>query len=129
MHMAFYRTLIAIILSALGAPAFADAFNTIDPQQAYALTRQGAPMFDVRELHEYREAHAPGALLLPLAQLKNRVHEFRAFENKPIVIICRSGTRSAAAAAMLAELGFKSVHNVQGGMIAWEKAGLPVERR
>ena len=129
MKTAFFKTILAFVLAAFSAIAVAAAYNTIEVQQAYALARQGALMLDVREPQEYNEVHASGSLLVPLGQLKNRIHEFRAFENKPIVIICRSGTRSSAAATLFADLGFKSVHNVQGGIIAWEKAGLPVERR
>ncbi|WP_420474549.1 rhodanese-like domain-containing protein [Noviherbaspirillum sp. ST9] len=126
--MALFRTLITFALTAFCALAFAQ-INQVDPQQAQALFRQGAPILDVREPHEYAEVHAPGSLLVPLGQLASRANEFRTFENKPIVLICRSGQRSSAAAEMLAQQGFKVVYNVQGGMIAWEKAGLPVERR
>lgn len=127
-HMAFLRTLISFALAAFCALAFAQ-INHVDPQQAQALFRQGAPILDVREPHEYAEVHAPGSLLVPLGQLASRANEFRTFENKPIILICRSGQRSSAAAEMLAQQGFKVVYNVQGGIIAWEKAGLPVERR
>lgn len=121
--------MLAFILAASSALAIADSFNTIDVQQAKAMFRQGALLLDVREPHEYAEIHAEGSLLIPLAQLKSRTNEFRAFENKPVILICRSGQRSRVAAEMLVQQGFKSVHNVQGGIIAWEKAGLPVERR
>jgi len=127
--MAILRTLIALVLAAFCTLAGATSFNDIDVRQAQAMARQGALLLDVREPHEYAEVRAPGSLLVPLGRLKARLHEFRAFENKPVVLICRSGTRSGAAAHMLAQEGFKSVHNVQGGILAWEKAGLPVERR
>lgn len=128
MHMAFLKTLISIALAAFCALAFAQV-NQVDPQQAQALFKQGAPILDVREPHEYTEVHAPGSLLVPLGQIASRANEFRTFENKPIILICRSGQRSSAAAEMLTQQGFKVVYNVQGGIIAWEKAGLPVERR
>ncbi|OWW21947.1 rhodanese-like domain-containing protein [Noviherbaspirillum denitrificans] len=124
-----FKTLFALVASALCALAFAASFNVVDPQQAQAMFRQGALVIDVREPHEYNEVHAPGSLLVPLGQLAARANEFRAFENRPVVLICRSGQRSAAAAELLVQQGFKSVHNVQGGIIAWEKAGLPVERK
>jgi len=129
MHTAFFRTILACVMAAFCALAFASQFNTVDVQQAQSMFKQGALLLDVREPHEYAEVHASGSLLVPLAQLKARMHEFRAFENKPVVLICRSGQRSGVAAEMLVQQGFKSVYNVQGGTIAWEKAGLPVERR
>lgn len=129
MYTATFRAILAFVMTTACALAFAAQFNTIDVQQAQSMFRQGALVLDVREPHEYAEVHAQGALLVPLAQLKARSNEFRAFENKPVVLICRSGQRSAVAAEMLAQQGFKQVHNVQGGIIAWEKAGLPVKRR
>ncbi|HZW21387.1 rhodanese-like domain-containing protein [Noviherbaspirillum sp.] len=127
--MAFYRTLTALVLAALCTLAQATGFDVIDVRQARAMAGQGALLLDVREPHEYAEVRTPGSLLVPLGRLKTRLHEFRAFENKPVILICRSGTRSGAAAQMLVQEGFKSVHNVQGGILAWEKAGLPLERR
>jgi rhodanese-related sulfurtransferase len=129
MHSALFRAFIAFVLTAVCTLAFAGDINHIDVRQAQAMAKQGALLLDVREPHEYAEVRAPGSLLVPLGQLMSRVEEFRAFENKPILVICRSGARSSAAADKLMHGGFKSVYNVQGGIIAWEKAGLPVERR
>jgi rhodanese-related sulfurtransferase len=129
MHTAFFRTILAFAMAAFCALAIAAQFNTVDVHQAQSMFRQGALLLDVREPHEYNEVRAPGSLLVPLAQLKARAEEFRTFENKPVILICRSGQHSGAAAEMLAQQGFKAVHHVQGGIIAWEKAGLPVERR
>lgn len=129
MHTGLFRTFIALILTATCALALAGDINNIDVQQAQAMAKQGVILLDVREPHEYAEVHAPGSLLIPLGQLMSRVEEFRSFENKPVLVICRSGARSTAAADKLVHQGFKSVYNVQGGIIAWEKAGLPVERR
>jgi len=100
--------------------------RNIDVAQGKALQSQGALLLDVREKDEFAEVHAPGGVLVPLGQLKNRINEIRNYERKPVVVICRSGRRSAQAADMLNQLGFTSVHNVQGGMIAWEQARLPV---
>lgn len=126
---AAFRSLIVLVASLLAGLAIAAPMQNIDPHQAQAMFRQGALILDVREPHEYNEIHAAGSLLVPLAQLAARANEFRAFENRPVILICRLGQRSAVAAEMLAQQGFKSVYNVQGGIIAWEKAGLPVERR
>lgn len=123
-----FRSLFALLLAAVCSLAAAE-IKSIDPAQAQAMFRQGTLILDVREPHEYAEAHAPGSLLVPLGQIPVRANEFRAFENRPIILICRSGKRSGAAAEMLAQMGFKSVYNVQGGIIAWEKAGLPLEKR
>jgi rhodanese-related sulfurtransferase len=103
--------------------------KTVDVVQGQSMNRQGALLLDVREPHEYTEGHAPGSVLIPLGQLASRLNEIRAFEGKPVVVICRSGRRSEQAAGILAKAGFTAVHNVQGGMLAWEKAALPIARR
>lgn len=129
MFKAIARTFLTLFFALGAMPAAAGSVTAIDVHQAHAMARQGALMIDVREVHEYTEVRAPGALLIPLAQFKGRISEFRMFENRPVVVICRAGLRSGEAAEALARQGFRMVHNVQGGMQAWERAGLPVERR
>ena len=83
----------------------------------------GALLFDVRESDEYNEAHAAGAVLVPLSELPNRVGDFP--EDQPLLLICKSGGRSMRAAEFLAEHG-RDVTNVVGGTTAWIAAGKPV---
>lgn len=86
-----------------------------------------APLLvDVREPDEWQEGHVPGAVLIPLGQLGNRLAELD--QTRPIALICRSGNRSGSATAELLRAGYANVVNVQGGMIAWARAGLPIER-
>lgn len=112
----------------LTLPAQAE-IKVVDVKQAEAMSKQGALVLDVREQEEYAAGHINGSKLIPLGQLAGRVDEIRQHEGKPVVIVCRSGRRSEQAAGVLEKLGFRSVHNVQGGMLAWEKADLPVEKR
>lgn len=79
-----------------------------------------AVILDVREPDEYQEAHVPGALLIPLGQLIDRLHEVP--DANPLVVICRSGARSLHACVQLAE-GGRDVVNVTGGTLAWIAAG------
>ena len=67
-----------------------------------------------------------GARLIPLPELGARASEIPT--NRTLLLVCRSGARSARACAQLAELGFGPVVNLAGGMIAWQRARLPVER-
>ncbi len=79
---------------------------------------------DVREPWEYQQGHVPGALLMPLGQLSNRIRELN--PDHPVAVICASGSRSQSAAALLGQKGFKTVYNVVGGTGAWEYSGLPL---
>jgi rhodanese-related sulfurtransferase len=102
------------------------ASQGVDVKQAQSMNRQGALLLDVREPAEYAAIHAPNAKLIPLGEVGLRLKEIEAYKDKPIAVICRSGRRSAKAVALLQEAGFSQVSNVQGGIQAWEQAGLEV---
>lgn len=98
----------------------------IDVKQASSMSKQGALLLDVREQDEYAAGHAPNAQLIPLGQLSSRMQEIATYKDKPIVVMCRSGRRSAKAVALLQEAGYSQVSNVKGGIQAWEGEGLEV---
>jgi len=98
----------------------------VSPTEAQARQRAGALVVDVREPHEWRAGHIPGARLIPLDELPRRLAELD--PEQEIVLVCRSGNRSAQATLLLQRAGFTRVANLAGGMIAWTRAGLPVTR-
>lgn len=123
------RTVAALLAGAallIAGHAVAADVRNVDVRQGHAMRNNGALLLDVRELYEFDEVHAPGSKLIPLGELEYRLNEIRGYTGKPVVIICRSGRRSARAAEVLGKLGFTDVHNVSGGMLAWLAAGLPV---
>lgn len=82
-------------------------------------------LLDVRTPGEYEyDGHIAGSRLLPLSVLMNRAQELP--KDKPIVCVCRSGNRSYTACELLSRQGFTNVINLQGGMIGWKRAGLPI---
>ncbi|MFZ6750619.1 rhodanese-like domain-containing protein [Undibacterium sp. Ren11W] len=118
---------VAILLSlSVSHAVMAASPKSIDVLQVASLQNSGALLLDVRELDEYAEAHAPNSTLIPLGQLPQRLQELGADKSRPVILICRSGRRSAAAQALLEVAGFTTLTNVEGGMISWQKAGLPV---
>ena len=94
------------------------AIPEIDVNELDARLDNGERLLDVRQPDEYAEAHVPGAVLIPLDQLPNRLAEVAG----PILVICRSGARSMAAAQILAEKGIDAT-NVSGGTLAWIASG------
>ena len=88
--------------------------------------RQDVTVLDVREQWEYDEGHIPGVVLIPLAELPNRLSEVPTDET--VIVTCRTGNRSGQAVAFLRQNGFDNVHNMQGGIVAWEQAGYEVAR-
>ena len=95
----------------------------VDPGQARDMLGEGAILLDVREDAEWRTGHAPKARHIPLSRLPARLRDLP--PNRTVVTVCRSGARSARAAALLAREG-RDVVNLSGGMRAWARAGLPV---
>ncbi len=81
---------------------------------------------DVREDFEYADGHIPGAVLIPLGQIPNRLDEIP--QDKTVIAVCRSGNRSGQATSFLQDQGFDNVHNMQGGMNAWSQTGYQVEK-
>lgn len=108
-------------------PLFRRRAPALTPAAAHeALAAGTLLMLDVREPDEYAAGHVPGARNLPLAEVAAAVDGLRAEDRTP-AFVCRSGMRSGTAAAQARKAGL-TVQNVRGGMLAWERAGLPVER-
>jgi rhodanese-related sulfurtransferase len=121
----FVVALLTVALSG-NALAMGELSKTVKVEQVTDLQKAGTLVLDVREVTEYAEAHVSGSTLIPLGQLAQRLQELGADKSKPVVLICRSGRRSAQALAILEQAGFSAASNVEGGMLAWQKAGLPV---
>jgi rhodanese-related sulfurtransferase len=83
-------------------------------------------LLDVREPYEYEAGHIPGITLIPMADVPARLGEIPT--DKEVIVTCRSGNRSSQIADYLREQGFTNVHNMEGGIIAWEAAGFEVEQ-
>jgi len=79
---------------------------------------------DVREPDEWEEAHIPYATLIPLGELTSRLSEIP--KDKNIIVVCRSGNRSAVGRDLLLNSGFTSVTSMAGGMSTWQAQGHPV---
>jgi SulP family sulfate permease len=100
---------------------------TVAPRELWRLLRAGPPeqrpiVLDVREPREFRRSHIPEAQSLPLSTLLT--HGLALANDRPVVLVCQSGRRSRRAAAVLRDLGYGDVSLVEGGMQAWEAAGL-----
>lgn len=92
------------------------------------INHKNALMLDVREQSEYAAGHVVNSKLIPLGKLKERIGELEKYRERPIVVICRSGQRSASACALLGKQGFAQAYNLNGGITAWQKASLPLEK-
>jgi rhodanese-related sulfurtransferase len=76
-------------------------------------------LLDVREEHELDICKLPYTHHIPLGELQFKVHELDPLKSKETIVYCRSGARSQRAAMFLEDAGFSSVHNLEGGVLAW----------
>jgi rhodanese-related sulfurtransferase len=108
----------------------------IAPQELAAFREAGVPIIDVREPEEFAEGHIPGAVNIPRGLLEfevdghpavaYRTAEELSHRERPVVLYCLSGGRSALAAAALQGLGFVSPLSLAGGILHWEDTGRPL---
>lgn len=97
---------------------FRKKYRTVGVDEARQLLRDGAVLVDVRSRREWNSGHAREARHIPLDQLESKLASLRV--DTPVVTICHSGVRSAAAARTLAKHGYQ-VSSVRGGMMAWDR--------
>ncbi|MFN3964778.1 rhodanese-like domain-containing protein [Silanimonas lenta] len=110
----------------------------IDHAELEALRARGVPLIDVREPAEFAQGHVPGAVNIPRGVLEFEVDGHPAVNcvkdpalshrEAPVVLMCRSGGRSALAADALRTLGFAQPLSLAGGWMGWTAAGRPVEQ-
>jgi rhodanese-related sulfurtransferase len=97
-------------------------------QATYLINREDALVVDVREPNEFAAGHVLGAKNLPLARLEASGADLAKKKERPVIVYCDGGERSAKALATLKKQGFTRVANLSGGLGAWQQAGLPVEK-
>lgn len=95
------------------------SYHDLDPCQLKKLALPHR-LIDVREPSEFVLGHVPGAELVPLGTLETAARTWD--RTAPIVVVCRSGSRSARGAHLLLTMGFENVYNLTGGMLAYEGA-------
>ena len=92
------------------------------------LNHDNAVMVDMREDKEYREGHIINATHAPASKQDNYPAKLEKDRDRPLIVYCRSGQRSTAVCSKLRKQGFESVYNLKGGVLAWQKAELPLNR-
>ena len=114
-------------VSIIAAPA-AESSNVAPAEAAtWLATTPAARVLDVRTKEEFATGHLAKAVLIPWTDKDFATRAAKELDpGKPLLVYCRSGRRSAEAAEALVKLGFTDVRNVEGGILAWEKAKLPI---
>lgn len=103
----------------------------VTPSTALSMIRKGALLVDVRETREIDskafDVSGQNFMSVPMSRFQSQINEIPT--NRKVIVACNSGSRSAMASRMLVNKGYKNVHNLQNGIIRWEREGLPIRKK
>lgn len=122
-----------VVVALLIAPnvmQYMHGVKSLSPAESVLLVnRQSGVFVDVSEPGEYQAGHIPNAINVPLSTLGQGAGRLDKYKERPVIVACRAGQQQALKAAVaLRKRGFASVHLLAGGLPAWEKENLPLEK-
>ena len=124
--------LIGIVVVSGGAllwPSLIQRGKKATPAEATLLINRGkTTIVDVRSAEEFAAGRLPDALNIPAGDLSQRLGELEKSKNKTMIVVCQKGTRGFSAAKVLEKAGFNDVVVLDGGVAAWQAAGLPMKK-
>lgn len=103
--------------------------NLTAAELARLIGREQVVLIDVREPDEFRGEHIKGAQHIPLGSLPAKLTDLEKHKADQVLLYCRSGNRSSAAASMMVKAGFTNVGHLAGGIMAWKAENYPVTRK
>lgn len=116
---------VALLLPLLGRAAAGSVLVSVT-EAVMLMSRKQPLILDVRAPDEFARGHLQGARNIPLAQLNAKLGELQKFRDKPVLVVCQSGSRAKAACNMLKNAQFTALHQLQGGIQAWVEAKMPL---
>ena len=124
------QLLFSFFLLLVALPVYSDAAvaRNLTPTEAFSLRGERSDLYllDVRTLGEYQQTRLEGARLIPIGQFAKRLNEVP--KDRPILVYCAVGSRSAQVVNYLARQGYPEIYNLYGGIYAWAQKGYPVLR-
>lgn len=125
--------MLAVILGLIGWTEwrrFTRAYKEVSPTEAVQLiNRDDALVLDVREDNELKSGRINDARHIPFSVLRQRVGELNRYRNRPVIISCGTGARSAQASDILRKNEFHKLYSLKGGIAAWQNANLPLVKK
>lgn len=126
LSLAFAGLLVALLINEL---RHFSTFKSYSSQEVVIkMNHEHAKLVDCREAAAFQAGHILGAVNIPNQKLEESQSILTKFKSKPIIIVCHQGTDSPKMGAKLRKLGYEDVAMLEGGIEAWKKEGLPVER-
>jgi len=128
-HWVLFAAL-AVIIVLLVHNLLVSERGSLDPTGATELiNHKDALVVDVRPAADFAQGHIINALNLPMNGFKKQIGTLQKHKERPILVACRSGSQSAMACRQLRKEGFEHVHNLRGGVLAWQNANFPLSKR
>ena len=132
LHNWYLFLALIVVLALLVAPNIMQLLQGIkglSPAQSVLLVNRNSGVFlDVSEPNEYKSGHVPNAINVPLSAIGQGSAAIDKYKERPVVVVARANNRALKAATALRKRGFTSVYLLSGGLAAWEKENLPLEK-
>ncbi|KNH00566.1 Rhodanese-related sulfurtransferase [Candidatus Burkholderia brachyanthoides] len=93
------------------------------------INRRNAVVIDLRPAAEFAKGHLPSARNIEQAELQAKIGQIAKNKSNPVVLVCQTGQQSQRASRIVTEAGYAEVHVLEGGVDAWQKAGMPVVKQ
>jgi rhodanese-related sulfurtransferase len=123
--------LLILVLTMFSLFAQAQNIKKLDPQSFEKKLKESREpiLVDVRTSGEYAQGHLANAVLIDIYSddFKSRVAKLD--KTKPVFVYCKAGSRSSSAVGVFAEMGFKEIYDLSGGISAWQRANKPIEKK
>jgi rhodanese-related sulfurtransferase len=127
-YLAGAAVLALVVVITFEARLRATGHSAISSQDLIRLMNQGALVLDIRKPEEFAAGHVNGAKQLSSEKILTAGEEFKRFKEKPVVVICDSGSLASAAVRQLAQQGFTKAFTLRGGFAGWRAENLPVAK-
>ncbi|SEI81741.1 Rhodanese-related sulfurtransferase [Allopseudospirillum japonicum] len=95
-------------------------------QATEMINKQDAVIVDIRDRNDFKKGSLTGAVNIPLTQLDQRMDELKAYQEKPVIVVCRMGSSASLAVQKLHKQGYKQAVRLKGGIMQWQSDGLPL---
>jgi rhodanese-related sulfurtransferase len=126
--LAFVVLLVLVVLNELKTAT--QRFASLTPAAAVQLmNNDDIVVLDVREASETAAGKITKAIQIPVGAVKTRIAELDKHKNKTVLVYCKTGARSGAACKELSNNGFDKVYSLNGGLLAWQEAHLPISKK
>lgn len=101
----------------------------VGPAEAtHMVNHKDALLLDVREKSEHQNGLLPGAVSIPLGEIEQRIVDLEKYRQRPLIVFCKNGQHGKRACGLLRKQGFESIYNLDGGLLAWQTANMPIQK-